>query len=670
MCFLRFIASVTLSAIILGQISDTNGMLFGSGDIIVPQDKDYECKVFPFNPAFSSDVVGVQLALTSKTYDAAVTWIEGVSKSGFTGCVATSGAITGTRTVSLQWLAYQTVSNGAFERTVSIPMWTTGTKCILENFPQAFSTVPYVFVTPVHRNRNKHDAASVWAEDVKTDNFRACLRELKNFDGAHKYLTVNILAFTNSSVPSEWKIPLADEISFPNNYNPDVGKGYSFCKTVSFPQKFYENPTMITTPKHAKDDNLALIDADNIAITEWIESVSTTEFQVCLKDIQRYDARHDPITLTYMAAGHYHPCNGITCPFYAECNATSATAHECTCKPCTTDESAPLCDNKGKTHKNKCEYNYAACLAKEEPGIQHFGGCKPFVLQRGRVALRLDTEDVRCRTVSFKNGSLFESSRGSVRIQTTINYFNYSGNFIHDAAVTWVEKVSVQSFDVCALKAGRLERSTPDGGLTFIDFIAFQEAPQSSAAGQVLMQNWWDGTQCKSITFESTNITSPHVLVTAEHTVLGLKHDAATVWVENIGASTFSACSREMQNFDGLHENIKLNWFVYDKFPTNFPAEKTLIDFKNDALPRAEDYNSYCKVVNFTTPKTSTPTVIVSASHLNPKLGYTGRLIPEHNSIASWVEQITTTGFQVCIKELHNLNGYDPVKVAALVIGS
>lgn len=69
-----------------------------------------------------------------------------------------------------------------------------------------------------------------------------------------------------------------------------------------------------------------------------------------------------------------------------------------------------------------------------------------FVLQRGRVALRLDTEDVRCRTVSFTNGS-FESSRGSVRIQTTINYFNYSGNFIHDAAVTWVEKVTLNSFD-------------------------------------------------------------------------------------------------------------------------------------------------------------------------------------------------------------------------------
>ena len=55
---------------------------------------------------------------------------------------------------------------------------------------QPFATAPYVFVTPVHPSINKHDAASVWAEDLTTYNFRACLRELKNFDGVHKYLSV------------------------------------------------------------------------------------------------------------------------------------------------------------------------------------------------------------------------------------------------------------------------------------------------------------------------------------------------------------------------------------------------------------------------------------------------------------------------------------------------
>ena len=108
---------------------------------------------------------------------------------------------------------------------------------------------------------------------------------------------------------------------------------------------------------------------------------------------------------------------------------------------------------------------------------------------------------MRCKKVYLKTG-IFQSSKGNVRVQTTINYFNYTGNFIHDAAVTWVEKVNLSSFDVCALKAGRLDRLTPDDGLTFIDFIAFQEAPKSASAGQVVMPNWWDGTQCESVTFE------------------------------------------------------------------------------------------------------------------------------------------------------------------------
>ena len=64
------------------SLPGTNGMLFGSGDIPVLQDKDYECKMFPFDPEFSSDHVCVQLAVTSKKYEAAVTWIGQVSSSG------------------------------------------------------------------------------------------------------------------------------------------------------------------------------------------------------------------------------------------------------------------------------------------------------------------------------------------------------------------------------------------------------------------------------------------------------------------------------------------------------------------------------------------------------------------------------------------------------------
>ena len=84
-------------------------------------------------------------------------------------------------------------------------------------------------------------------------------------------------------------------------------------------------------------------------------------------------------------------------------------------------------------------------------------------------------------------------------MQTTINYFNHTGSFVHDAAVTWVESVNINSFQVCALKAGRAERVTPDGGLTFIDYVAFQEAPVDTVAGQATMTDWWDGSKCMDI---------------------------------------------------------------------------------------------------------------------------------------------------------------------------
>ena len=42
-------------------------------------------------------------------------------------------------------------------------------------------------------------------------------------------------------------------------------------QTIDFPQKFFETPTLVTTTKHLKDDVNSHIDADNNAITEWIE---------------------------------------------------------------------------------------------------------------------------------------------------------------------------------------------------------------------------------------------------------------------------------------------------------------------------------------------------------------------------------------------------------------
>jgi len=54
------------------------------------------------------------------------------------------------------------------------------------------ASTPYVFLTVIHTSspQNKHDATSVWAEDVTKYNFKACVRELKNFDGVHSGVKV------------------------------------------------------------------------------------------------------------------------------------------------------------------------------------------------------------------------------------------------------------------------------------------------------------------------------------------------------------------------------------------------------------------------------------------------------------------------------------------------
>ncbi|KAJ7393392.1 hypothetical protein OS493_006364 [Desmophyllum pertusum] len=653
----------------------TSAMLHsGQGSITVLEDKEYECKPFPFDPELNSNDIRVHLTVKGSNYETAVPWIESVSGKGFTGCVATSGPIATSRTISLQWMAFKhsDIPSIAFAKILSIPLWTTGTKCVVVDTGSQFSLesyTPFIFLTVIHTSptKYKHDATSVWAEDVTKNDFKACVRELKNFDGVHTGVEVEVLALTYGAImPSGWSIPYNKKVLFNNGYSPSANTGYSFCKDVSFAYPYFKTPIVLTTATH-DETNIA---ADNNAITEWTQSVSKSGFRICLKDIQRYDyPNHDPITVNYLAIGSIDPCQGVTCNYYAECESSSPTNYACKCQACTGSESGPLCDDNGVTHKSRCEYELAVCNAKSSLGIKHNGGCKPFILERGRVALRLNATDVQCKTVSFKQGA-FESSKG-VYVQTSINYFNYTGNFTHDAAVTWVENVATSTFKVCALKAGRAERWTPDHGLTFVDFVAFQESPVGALSGRIQMPSkWWDGTTCEKVSFYTTTFsTVPYVLLTAEHNVLGQKHDAATVWVENPKKDGFTACLREMQNFDGLHENIIVNWIAFKSLPSKLLARQKFIDFPNSDLPQAGYHNAYCETVPFGKTYASTPTIIVSASH-NSGTGAEGNMIPEYNTIASWIEHITNTDYRVCIKEIHKPNGYDPVKVSALMIGT
>ena len=54
----------------------------------------------------------------------------------------------------------------------------------------------------------------------------------------------------------------------------------------------------------------------------------------------------------------------------------------------------------------------------------------------------------------------------------------------------------------------------------------------------------------------------PVVLVTSEHLRTGKEYDAALIWTEDVTNDSFKVCLRELQNFDGKHEDISVV-FIY-----------------------------------------------------------------------------------------------------------
>ena len=51
---------------------------------------------------------------------------------------------------------------------------------------------------------------------------------------------------------------------------------------------------------------------------------------------------------------------------------------------------------------------------------------------------------------------------------------------------------------------------------------------------------------------------APLVLVTSEHLRTGKEYDAALIWTEDVSKDSFKVCLRELQNFDGKHQDINV----------------------------------------------------------------------------------------------------------------
>ena len=116
-----------------------------------------------------------------------------------------------------------------------------------------------------------------------------------------------------------------------------------------------------------------------------------------------------------------------------------------------------------------------------------------------------------CEVIRFRPFVFYPDK--PIQVQITVNHIDTSDmNYVHDAAVSWIEDVTYEQFTACVMAAGYNERKSRAN--VSVDWIAYQGAPVGGVTGEVRMSQWWTGTTCKTVNFPSVSFFAVKFLIT------------------------------------------------------------------------------------------------------------------------------------------------------------
>ncbi|CAH3179090.1 unnamed protein product [Porites evermanni] len=657
---LPFVLCAIFTAVLLSEGSQDTIFKAGKINATTKNPGLFACEKITFTKPFSGGKQVKVLASAGHSVNSqargngAAIWVESADRTQFRACIYeySNGSNT---SAEINWIALQSAPAGTQLGTTSLDSWTTGTECKKIDFPQRFLTPPTVLATPSHQFPERpQDAMAVWVEELTEDSFKICLREVKIFDGLHKGININWMAYTNIRIKN---FTLTDSLVVTKNQlQPSRQANYAFCQNINFTDRFYAPPVVIVTAKRINNDSR--LSGCN-AITSWVEYTSTANTEIC---VRVYEAkRKDTIKVDYLIIGDLDACIDVLCDYHAICKAFGPFDARCVCIDSCPSYQEPICSSNGTTYDNTCLFKQEMCLLQLNFTVQHPGSCEGFPFQRDRRHMPHipSLGYSHCEVIRFRPLVFYPDK--TIQVQITVNHIDTSDKtYVHDAAVSWIEDVTYEQFTACVMAAGFNERKSRAN--VSIDWIAYQGAPVGGVTAEVRMSQWWTGTTCKTVNFPSFS-KEPSVFVTVAHHHAGLKRDAASVWLEDISQSSFKICLRELQNYAGSHEDVYVNWLAFSSLHKPMFSEHSSIYFANSQKPAAWNNNAFCKDISFTKLYNNAPSVFVSANHTSSG----GGLDPKHNSITAWVEYINTTGARVYLKELYE-SKYDPLSVSYTVL--
>ena len=140
-----------------------------------------------------------------------------------------------------------------------------------------------------------------------------------------------------------------------------------------------------------------------------------------------------------------------------------------------------------------------------------------FSFQKGRdeVVRTQSWATTACEEIPLNENTFYPDK--PIHIQISVNHFNFTHpDWVHEAAVSWGERVGRTSFTACVTEAGRNERRNGDNFAT-VDWLAYQGAPDGGVAGEVDMPTWWTGSSCQTVKLPDVSETPAVLFTGAKH---------------------------------------------------------------------------------------------------------------------------------------------------------
>ncbi|CAH3179874.1 unnamed protein product, partial [Porites lobata] len=382
----------------------------------------------PFNGG--QDVkVFVSKSHTTKSYsggDGAAIWVESVDNKEFTVCVLEYGDGS-SGTTEVNWMALQSVPVGAQLDTVSLDSWTTGEKCKRIAFEKRFSIPPSIYVTARHQIlKRPQDALALWVEDVRRDSFKVCLRETKIFDGLHKNIKVDWIAFVKLMTLNFTLIH--GLVTTKNNSPLNKQQNNTLCQIIKFTDAFYAPPVVMVSPRLSYRNNNSRFSASATcnAVTAWIQHTFTNETEVCMKRYSNNANYKDIVQLDYLVIGDLDPCIDVTCYYHSFCKAFGPHDARCVCVDSCPSYKEPVFSSKGTTYDNRCLFEREVCLHRLIFTLKHPGSCEGFPFQRGRRHMPHISSlgYSHCHAIHFKPFVFYPDK--PIQVQITVNHMDTS----------------------------------------------------------------------------------------------------------------------------------------------------------------------------------------------------------------------------------------------------